>query len=247
MSLPWRFRGGVLVAVVLAAAVPAEARSSELIARNATGVRLQADAQGRALISFRSEGQSRQLLAWGAIDARPPSQTQPQVAFKLQYGGSIGPNVCGAYRGPPLAWKVAACTATDGSHWALQAWQRMLPNYGVAASGDRAAWELRLSHWSGPVAKLELWTDWSYRRFHHLYGRLTHKGAGVYGFRSTRLGCRWTRTDGTSSSTRSAARTGRAGSGRTASSPTSRPVASVTASTRTGRTPWVPGRSTARR
>jgi len=188
MSLPWRYRGGVLAAVVLAATVPAEARSSELIARDATDVRLQADAQGRALISFRSEGQSRQLLAWGAIDARPPSQTQPQVAFKLQSGGSIGPNVCGTYRGPPLAWRVAACTATDGSHWALQAWQRMLPNYGVAASGDRAAWELRLSHWSGPVAKLELWTDWSYRRFHHLYGRLTHKGAGVYGFRSTRFG-----------------------------------------------------------
>ena len=50
------------------------ASASELIARNATNVRVQADAQGRALVSFRSEGQSRQLLAWGAIDARPPSQ-----------------------------------------------------------------------------------------------------------------------------------------------------------------------------
>jgi hypothetical protein len=188
MSLPWRFRGGVLVAVVLAATGPAEGRSSELIARNATGVRLQADAQGRALISFRSEGQSRQLLAWGAIDARSPSQTQPQVAFKLQYGGSIGPNVCGAYRGPPLSWKVAACTATDGSHWALQAWQRMLPNYGVTPTADRAAWELRLSHWSGPLPVLEIWTDWSYRRFHHLYGRLTYRAGGVFGFRSTRFG-----------------------------------------------------------
>jgi hypothetical protein len=64
----------------------------------------------------------------------------------------------------------------------------MLPNYGVAATGDRAAWELRLSHWSGPVAKLEIWTDWSYRRFHHLYGRLTHNDGGVYGFKATRLG-----------------------------------------------------------
>ena len=38
------------------------------------------------------------------------------------------------------------------------------------------------------MAKLELWTDWSYRRFHHLYGRLTYNGGGVYGFRSTRFG-----------------------------------------------------------
>ena len=151
-------------------------------------MRLQADAQGRALISFRSEGQSRQLLAWGAVNARPPSQAVPQVAFQLRYGGSIGSNVCGGYRGPPLAWKVVACTTPDGTHWALQAWQRMLPNYGVAPTGDRAAWELRLSHWSGPLAQLEIWTDWSYRRFHHLYGRLTYRGGGVFGFRSTRFG-----------------------------------------------------------
>ena len=172
----------------MALACAPAAGASELIARNATNVRLQADAQGRALISFRSEGQSRQLLAWGAVDARPPSTTVPQVAFKLRYGGSIGPNVCGAYRGPPLAWKVAACTTPSGEHWALQAWQRMLPNYGVAATGDRAAWELRLSHWRGPLPVLEIRTDWAYRRFHHLYGRLTYRDGGVFGFRSTRFG-----------------------------------------------------------
>ena len=175
-------------AVLAGLLLAAPAGASELIARNASNVRLQADAQGRALISFRSEGQSRQLRAWGAVNARPPSQAQPQVAFKLQYGGTIGPNTCGAYRGPPLAWKVAACTASDGTHWALQAWQRMLPNYGVSASGERAAWELRLSHWAGPLATLEIWTDWSYRRFHHLYGRFTYNGGGVFGFRSTRFG-----------------------------------------------------------
>jgi hypothetical protein len=174
--------------VLTAAIVPPAAHASELIARNASGVRLQADAQGRALISFRSEGQSRQLLAWGAVNARPSHPSVPQVAFRLRHGGGIGPNVCGAYRGPPVAWKVAACTTPDGTHWALQAWQRMLPNYGVGPTGDRAAWELRLSHWSGPLATLEIWTDWSYRRFHHLYGRLTYRGKGVFGFRSTRFG-----------------------------------------------------------
>ncbi|HEX6724334.1 MAG TPA: hypothetical protein VF073_03745 [Gaiella sp.] len=175
-----------VAAVAMVAAAPAQ--SSELIGRNATGVRVQADAQGRALITFRSEGQTRQLLAWGAVNARAPSQGVPQVAFQLSYGGSIGRNVCGAYRGPPLAWKVAACTTPDGTHWALQAWQRMLPNYGVTPTGTRGASELRLSHWSGQVARLEIWADWSYRRFHHLYGRLTYGGQGVYGFRSTRFG-----------------------------------------------------------
>ena len=95
---------------------------------------------------------------------------------------------CRPYRGPPVPWLVAACTASDGTHWAVQSWQRMLPNYGVAPTPERAARELRLSHWSGPLPVLEIWTDWSYRRFHHLYGRLTFRGEGVFGFRSTRFG-----------------------------------------------------------
>jgi len=45
----------------------------------------------------------------------------------------------------------------------------MLPNYGVTPNAKQAAWELQLSHWRGPLPVLELWTDWSYRRFHHLY------------------------------------------------------------------------------
>ena len=178
----------VVCATLLAAIAPSTAAASELIARDATNVRLQADAQGRALVAFRSGGQTRQLLASGAVNARPPNPSQAQVAFKLQYGGTIGPNVCGAYKGPPLAWKVAACTALDGTHWAVQAWQRMLPNYGVAPTPKNGAWELRLSHWSGELAKLEIWTDWSYKRFHHLYGRLTYGDGGVFGYRSTRFG-----------------------------------------------------------
>lgn len=168
--------------------LPAAAGASELIGRNASGVRLQADAHGRALVTFRSEGQSRTVVAWGAVDARVPSRSKPQVAFQLRLRGGIGPNTCRPYRGPPLPWLVAACTASDGTHWAVQSWQRMLPNYGVAPTPERAAWELRLSHWSGPVPVLEIWTDWSYRRFHHLYGRLTFRGKGVFGFRSTRFG-----------------------------------------------------------
>ena len=76
----------------------------------------------------------------GQRDRADPARAQ--VAFKLDYAGGWGKSHtdswktfgdrCGAYDGPALAWKVTACKAPDGSYWALQAWQRMLPNYGVA-------------------------------------------------------------------------------------------------------------------
>lgn len=171
------------------AAAPPSAHASELVARSATQVRLEVDVSGAARVSFRSGGRIQSLVARGAVDARPPARGVPQVAFAISRGASIGPDVCGPYTGPPLAWLVVACTHPDGTHWALQAWHRMLPNYGLPASGDRAAPELRLSHWTGPLAVLEIETDWSYRgRFDHLWGRFTYRGAGVYGFRSTRFG-----------------------------------------------------------
>ncbi len=177
-----------LVCLCATALAPASSPGSQLIGRDATNVRLQVDAKGHALVSFRSGGAARTVVAWGAVDARDPSRAQPQVAFSLTVGGTIGANLCGAYRGPPLAWKVAACTAPDGTHWAVQAWQRTLPNYGAPATGETGAWELHLSHWSGLPSVLEISTDWSYRRFHHLYGRLTYRGTPVFGFRSTRYG-----------------------------------------------------------
>ena len=183
-----RFGLTTLACLCATVLLPAAAFGSGLIGRNATNVRLQVDATAHALVSFRSGGSARKVVAWGAVDAREPSRTLPQVAFSLTVGGAIGPNVCGAYRGPPLAWRVAACTAPDGTHWAVQAWQRTLPNYGVQPTTEAGAWELHLSHWSGRLPVLEIATDWSYRRFHHLYGRLTYSGKPVFGFRSTRYG-----------------------------------------------------------
>jgi hypothetical protein len=55
-------------------------------------------------------------------------------------------------------------------------------------SFEQSARELRLSHWRGPIAELEIKTDWAWRRFDHLYGRLTYLGKPVHGFRSTRFG-----------------------------------------------------------
>ena len=90
-----------------------------------------------------------------------PGATAGRVRAPGAEASTRAERFCGAYKGPPLAWKIAACTAPDGTHWALQAWQRMLPNYGVPATGDRAAWELRLSHWSGALPVLEIWTTGS--------------------------------------------------------------------------------------
>ena len=72
----------------------------------------------------------------------------------------------------------------DGSHWALQAWQRGLPNLGLDPWKPlQASWELRLSRWNGELPKLELWTNWAYsKRFDHLFGRLTYLGQPAYGF-----------------------------------------------------------------
>jgi hypothetical protein len=59
-----------------------------------------------------------------------------------------------------------------------------MPNYG----GTSAPWELSASHWSGELPKLEVWQDWKYAKWQHLFGRLTYNGQGVYGFKSTSAG-----------------------------------------------------------
>ena len=169
-------------------AMAMETSSRKAIARGATDVRLEVDEQRRALVTYREGGQLRRVLAWGAINARMSTRSEGQVGFTLMYGAEPIRNVCGPYTGPPLAWLVTACTAPDGTHWALQQWQAGLPNYGVAPTPAQSAAELRLSHWSGPLARLEIETDWSYRRYDHLYGRLTYRGQPVFGFGSTARG-----------------------------------------------------------
>ncbi len=172
--------------LVLSAVVfTGEAAASELIGREADRVGLQVNGAGQAHVAWSENGATRHVVAGNAINARSPSPGIPQVSFRLRYGArSIVGAGCGDYDGPPLAWLLVACKAPDGSYWALQRWQRLKPNYG----GKTADWELRLSHWSGPLPVLELWTDWAYRRFDHLYGRYTYQGRPVHGFRVTPQG-----------------------------------------------------------
>ncbi len=190
----------LVVAILAAGLLPDRGQASQLIARNTSTERLTVSSRGQALLTYRAQGRLRRVLAWGAVNARPPTALELQTEFRVDYTGgwaSSGKPVwkslrdaCGTYRGPVLPWLVAACTAPDGSHWALQRWQRHQANFGIPPwKPGHGAWELRLSHWRGPPAKLEVGLDWSYGgRWHHLFGRLTYRGRPVHGFSTTPTG-----------------------------------------------------------
>jgi hypothetical protein len=50
---------------------------------------------------------------------------------------------------------------------------------------DQAKLEYHVSHWTGPLAQLEVSQNWTYGgRWQGLFGRLTYLGAPVYGFKT---------------------------------------------------------------
>jgi hypothetical protein len=182
---------GALLALV--AAVPAGA--SEIVTRNATGIALHTDDHGRAMVSYFQRGRMWHAFYSGAVNARSPSQTVRQVKFKVDYSGGRGKwkhfkNTCRPYDGPKLAWFLAGCKASDGSYWALQMWQRMLPNVGyVPWTHGQKVWEVHVSHWTGEIAQLDAYADWVYAgRFHEVFGRATYRGQPIFGFKTTKSG-----------------------------------------------------------
>jgi hypothetical protein len=152
-------------------------------------VHLQVDASGRALVTFRVGGSSRSAIARGAINAVAPARARDQRRFRVRFSGPHRRfrDACQPYDGPPLPWLVTACRAPDGSYWAVQRWQRLL-RLGDGAGPSGWASEVRLSHWSGELARLDIKVDWAYRRYDHLFGRLTYRGLPVHGFRTTAKG-----------------------------------------------------------
>lgn len=190
----------VVAAILAFEALPDVAHASQLIARNTSTERLVVSAEGKALLTFHSQGRLQRVLAWGALNARMPTEAESPGQFRIDYSGGWGTyrrpvwktlrNACGSYTGPQIPWLVAACTAADGSHWAVQRWRRHQANFGLPPwRPGHGAWELRLSHWRGPLAQLEVGLDWSYGgRWHHLFGRLTYLGRPVHGFSTTPTG-----------------------------------------------------------
>ena len=228
----------LFVLLVLASAVfaPGAGASQVISTSTVTGLTLGVNNKGEALLTYKQGGRLVHVLAWGAINAVPPTPGGSQVAFKLDYSGGFdkyytqdpaiqklrfefqkirfktgylanpvtkklqqasqsasgywqtGSFSCGKYDGPALAWQVTACKAPDGSYWAVQSWQRLLPDYGVAPSAVQSAWEVHLAHWTGALPVLQIQTDWAWHQWDHLFGTYTYDGSPVFGFKSTSVG-----------------------------------------------------------
>ncbi len=189
----------LLVLVPLAlAALPGPAHASQQLGDvDVRDVTLQVNARGQALISYtRSDGAHRNVLVWRAINAHARDPNRPQVRFSLDYTGGLHRygaavwkrfrNSCRPYDGPRLELLVTACKAPDGSYWALQRWQRLLPMRGFEPwLPAQRAHELHVSHWTGPLPDLEASPNWTYGgSFQGVFGRLTYRGEPVFGFRT---------------------------------------------------------------
>ena len=217
----------VLCAVISAVVLAAPASGSELIQdSNAQLLSLRVNGKGEALVTYRrADGSVRHVLAWGAINARAPSEEVPQVRFRWDYAGGWGKYHNGKYwqtfrkglravRRPCAADAVAACKAPNGSYWTVQAWQRRLPLLGFdpwlpAQSG----WELHLAHFAGELPKLEVYANWTYNGRGRGCSAATRTSASQSSASvRTPRACRRTGTAGISTSTPSTQRTGPAGS-----------------------------------
>ncbi|HWE82079.1 MAG TPA: hypothetical protein VG265_10540 [Gaiellaceae bacterium] len=223
--------------VAATAFVPSASASQVISTSTVTGLTLQVNNKGEALLTYTSAGKKMHVLVWGAENAIATTPGKKQVAFQLDYSGGyqkyfknnpvaqklagefrrikgkpgylISPITkklqqvqqaadnywktafhggCAPYDGPTLAWSVATCKASDGSYWAVQEWQRKLPDYGLQPTGLDAAYEVHLSHWTGALPVLTVGTDWSWHKWNHLYGTFTYDGAPVFGLASTASG-----------------------------------------------------------
>jgi hypothetical protein len=190
----------LFVALVSALVVIPSAAASDRLALNASRVTLAVSADGKtAVVTYRSRGALHHALVSGAVNALPPTQTVPQVRFKIDWTGGwathrngrwwqrLGDH-CSAYDGPQLTALVAACRAPDGSYWALQSWQPRLPHRGYPPYlSGQTDWELDVSHWTSPLAELEVHADWAFNgQAHNLFGSLLYNGVPVHGFHTVK-------------------------------------------------------------
>jgi len=182
-----------LILAVTASPVPA----SELLQDpNVKLLSFEVNGKGEALLTYRrADGSLRHTLAWGAINARAPSEEVPQVRFRWDYAGGWGKyrngkywqsfkNRCRPYDGPSLPMLVVGCKAPNGTYWTVQAWQRRLPLLGFDPwLPFQTNWELHLAHFSGELPKLGLFSNFTYGgRWQGVFGRYTYLGQPIFGY-----------------------------------------------------------------
>lgn len=190
-------RAAIIALTALAVLLPPAAHASQFVdvVRGRAPVTLKVDGGNRAIVYYSKSDAARHVLVTGAVNARQPSPYVRQVRFRVDYSGGRGlwkrfSSACGPYDGPGLPFMVAACKAPNGSYWAVQEWMVDQPNFGVLPWTTRQhQYAIRVSHWSTPVAQIELHADWIYAgRWHEVFGRATYLGKPVYGFASTPSG-----------------------------------------------------------
>ena len=151
-----------VAALVLA---PAAAASTPLGDLAVHDLRLQVNANGKALLTYRREdGRIRNVLVWGAINARPPSTEAPQVAFHFDYSGGLASlghyaaprfvNRCAPYDGPQLCRssspRARRPTAPTGRCRHGGGSSRCADSHRGSRTKNKL--EFHVSHWSGPLA-----------------------------------------------------------------------------------------------
>ncbi|MDX6469228.1 MAG: hypothetical protein QOF75_1031, partial [Gaiellaceae bacterium] len=71
-----------LVSLVAALGATGTAGAAQLIDRNATGVKIAANAKGEALVTYTAGGKLKHVLVWGAVGAKLPTPGGKQEKFK---------------------------------------------------------------------------------------------------------------------------------------------------------------------
>jgi hypothetical protein len=168
-----------LAIIVLVAVLPGSAAASKLLSRDVPNPSLRLQGSLHAYVSSRGTFAS----VCCAVNSRFPSRAIENVKFSVRYGVRPHGGCVRAYLQLPLLAR-PVCRARNGSYWAIQGWRRLMPNHG----GTSAPAELRVSHFTLPVAHF---VDLQWRRRYGaplLYGRLVWRGRGVYGFCSDSRG-----------------------------------------------------------
>ncbi len=167
------------------------------------------------------------MLAWGALDALRAGPERSAAAVQAATTPAAGAstarvgywrtfkNVCRPYdRAGARPTRVAACTAPDGTHWALQSLAAACSRFSASTPSSPPTWPGSCTSRTGrsrsPCSRSHR-TGRMAARSQGLFGRLLYDGKPVHGFSDADAQSETTHTRATSTSTRSTRPTARAG------------------------------------